>query len=151
MIDPGVLLEALELRVRFRMKTSPEALLYLARSARKGMLRILRDTLRRPIGYVAWAEVNKESLRRMQRVGLGMLAHYEWDEGRLVVIVDAAFAPGRARSLAQPLTAAFARRRVVVLARSHGFSLYARSGDEFLHVRTQRFAKELASGHLPAI
>jgi hemolysin-activating ACP:hemolysin acyltransferase len=144
MIQPEVLLEALELRARFRMETPPESLLYLTRSARKGMLRILRDKLRRPVGYVAWAEVNKESLRRMQRVGLDMLAHYEWDEGHLVVIVDAAFAPGRARCLAQPLMAAFARRRVVVLARSHAFSLYARSGAGFRHAHTQRFARAFA-------
>ncbi|MBP1204560.1 hemolysin-activating ACP:hemolysin acyltransferase [Duganella sp. 1411] len=149
MIEPEVLLAALELRARFCMETSPACLLYLTRSARKGMLRILEDALGRRVGYVAWASVNKESLRRLQRVGLGMPAHYEWDEGRLIVIVDAAFAPGGVRVLAQPLLDAFAHRRVVVLARSHAFSMYARTGDGFRHVATQRFARTASPQVLP--
>jgi hemolysin-activating ACP:hemolysin acyltransferase len=141
MIKPNVLIEALELRARFKMETSPECLLYLTRSASKGMVRILRDPLRRAVGYVAWASVNKESLRRMQRVGLGMLAPYEWDEGRLIVIVDAAFAPGHLRRLAPPLKDAFAHRRVVVLARSNAISHYARDSTGFQHRGTRRFAQ----------
>src|SRR6185437_13400090 len=81
------LIEALELRLLPHRGMSRPQFLNLRNSARAGMLRIFRDQLARPIGYVAWAMIDRASLDRLLRFGRLPAYQYEWNEGGICLII----------------------------------------------------------------
>lgn len=122
------LIQALELRVLPQRGISSPQFLNLQRSARVGMLRIFRDELYRPIGYVAWAMIDRASLDRLLRYGRYPAYQYEWREGGFCLILDVLVAGhGRCEAI----------RRLREFARSQRAVVYAREGEK-VRVRVRR-------------
>jgi hypothetical protein len=84
----ATLVGALDLRVKPGHVVRPLDYWYLRNSARVGALQIFRDQLARPIGYVAWAMINRASLNRIRRSGRYPTYPYEWNEGAFCLILD---------------------------------------------------------------
>lgn len=116
-----LLIQALELRVLPHRGISRPQFSNLQRSARAGMLRIFRDELSRPIGYIAWAMVDRASLDRLLRFGRYPAYQYEWKEGGFCLILDVLVAShGRCEAI----------RRLREFARSQRALVYAREGEK---------------------
>jgi hypothetical protein len=78
-----------ELRAARPALISTETLRHLKMSTLKGKYEIFRDIDAEPCGYVAWADINVETLTRFLRTGLYPKYLYEWDEGHIRFILDA--------------------------------------------------------------
>jgi hemolysin-activating ACP:hemolysin acyltransferase len=77
-----------ELRVSVGASTSAELLRLLTISIKTGKFRVFRCELGKPIGYMAWAEINEESLFRLKFFGKFPKYYYEWNEGDIRLIFD---------------------------------------------------------------
>lgn len=111
------LIAALELRLMPRGGISAMEFLNLQKSARVGMLRIFRDQLTRPIGYIAWAMIDRASLGRLLKYGRYPAYQHEWKEGGVCLILDVLVA-SRGRCEAISSLREFVRgQRAVVYAR----------------------------------
>lgn len=115
----GSPLEALSLRILPDRRLGPVEFVHLLNSARARALKIFRDPLERPIGYVAWAMINRASLDRLLRTRRLPIYPYEWNEGGFCLILDVVIAGhGRCEAL----------RKLRQFARSQRAVVYARSG-----------------------
>ena len=67
---------------------STETLRHLKMSTLKSKYEIYNDINDSPRGYVAWADISFETLTRFLRTGNYPKYLYEWDEGRIRVLLD---------------------------------------------------------------
>lgn len=79
-----------DVRSTIAINTSPMHLYWFKMAAKANTYQILWDEFERPIGYVLWANICKESLFRIQRTGIYPQHHYEWSEGKIKLILDIA-------------------------------------------------------------
>jgi len=42
-----------------------------------------------PIGYIVWANVNRETIQKIYRTGAYPMFPYEWREGKIFLVIDA--------------------------------------------------------------
>jgi hypothetical protein len=121
-----LLIEVLEFRAANRLDLPHRQFLALRNSALAGTLRIFRDALSRPIGYVAWAGVCRETAHRLLR-RLEFAAYpYEWTEGNIRYVVDVVLLPKERRTGLRQLKAVFANSRALLIARREHVRLYTR-------------------------
>jgi hemolysin-activating ACP:hemolysin acyltransferase len=95
--------------------------------------KIYMDTNDLPMGYLAWADVNAETLLRIARAGIFPKYPYEWKEGDIRLFVDGLLSGSRrlshwrslvAESLGDAARVAFVKRGRV--------RYYVKSGTRFL-------------------
>lgn len=67
--------------------------------------KIYLDTNGLPMGYLAWADVNAETLLRIARAGLFPKYLYEWEEGDIRLFVDGLLLGSRGLPLWRSLVA----------------------------------------------
>jgi hemolysin-activating ACP:hemolysin acyltransferase len=121
-----LLVEVLEFRAANRLDLPHRQLLALRNSALAGTLRIFRDALSRPIGYVAWAGICRENAHRLLR-RLEFAAYpYEWTEGNIRYVVDIVLLQKERRSALRQLRAAFSKSRALLVERRDRVRLYTR-------------------------
>jgi len=77
-----------DLRSAVPAHLTSETLRFLKNSVMKEKYNVVRDINDRPIGYIAWASVNIETLQRLNRTGIFPQYFYEWDEGDITLILD---------------------------------------------------------------
>lgn len=127
--DNASFLEALALRVLPGRELKPLEFLHLRNSALAGEIRIFRDSLDRPIGYVSWAMVNRASLDRLLRSGRLPTYPYEWNEGGFCLILDVLIAGyGRCEALRKLRQFARGHRAVVYVSRGRRVRVLLRRG-----------------------
>lgn len=85
------LIDAIGLVASSGHSISPKQFRDLKFSSHFNMIEIFKDHLDRPIGYVAWAMINRESIDYF--IKSGNILHYphEWTEGGIFYIVDVFF------------------------------------------------------------
>lgn len=135
----NTLVELLALRAQYGFITSPACFINLRRSAGRNLTYIFRNELERPIGYIAWANINKESFVRLQKTGIMPTFPYEWDEGRLTLVVDMAFGKGHTKHLRATLSTFLSRKRVVIFLKRKCLSVYSKKEGQFKLVSKKRF------------
>lgn len=143
MADPSIdlLVQVLELRAKLGYATPPDTFTLLQRSAQANAIHFFRNGFGRPIGYVAWANVSPESLRLIRRQGRLPAYGYEWDEGRLTLLVDVAIRNDDAPHLRAHLREALRGKRCLAFHRRDRLSIYLRAATTFtLAHRTPRAA-----------
>lgn len=114
------LVDALECRTSIDATLDSKQLIRLRNSAYTDNLRVFSDQLKRPIGYVAWALIDKASARRLLRTGDLPFYLYEWSEGHICVIVDVALKPNPSREAQRQLRAFVKSRRAVMFVNRRG-------------------------------
>jgi hemolysin-activating ACP:hemolysin acyltransferase len=120
------LCELLRLRLRFQLGTDAETLYALGNSAWAQTFQILKDPLGRPVGYIAWANLNSESVQRLQQDFRLPKYVYEWNEGKIAVILDVIYNHESRFGLRALIRDLFPRSRLVVLWRRKHLSIYVR-------------------------
>lgn len=141
MMNPGdseraLLVDAMELRASQGGAISSEEWSNLRNSAYSRNCRIFRDALSRPVGYVAWANINKASFSRLMKSGQYPTYPYEWNEGGICLILDVFIAErGRYDALRQ-LRPFLRSRRLIVFRRStRGIRCYRRRAGQLRRFR----------------
>lgn len=72
---------------------SSQTLRWLKNSAKYECNIFLRNSIGQARGYIAWADVSKETARRLRASGIFPQYDYEWREGNILLILDVAFDP----------------------------------------------------------
>lgn len=114
------------LRGELQLDTPHATMQSLRNSAQFGTFEMLCNQLGRNCGYLAWADISKESWRALCERGQFPHYAYEWSEGRLLLLHDVVLAPGMRTVLRRELRRLFARRRAVVFIRRGTMRIYAR-------------------------
>ena len=73
------------------LNSSPEQLMHLRLSAKAGTFKIFWDQHSRPLGYAIWANVCRESVQRLARNGRYPIYGFEWNDGRICLVLDVVF------------------------------------------------------------
>lgn len=77
-----------ELRLSAGLDTNVELLKQLYFSIQTDKFEVLYNNLDKPIGYIAWADINQESLFRLEKASVFPKYFYEWKEGNIRLILD---------------------------------------------------------------
>lgn len=124
-------LRLIKLRADLNLNSSPDNIKSLLRSGEHGLFDIFKNHLERPVGYLTWANINKESFRRLLDFNENLRYAYEWNEGRIVLITDVAFSRNNRQGLRKRLEEALKGRRVVAFRRNGVLSVYTRTNGRF--------------------
>jgi hypothetical protein len=133
------LIELLELRARSGSDISPVVFRNLLRSEERGMTHVFKSDLNRAIGYVAWANISKESLVRLRNDGVMPNLLGEWEEGHVLLLIDIILLRGTVGSLRDTLTYFARNRRVVIYLRRGCLWMFVRRGGAFQLTLRKRF------------
>lgn len=104
-----------------------QTLRWLKNSAITGHCKILCNELGDRMGYIAWAEINRESLDQLYYTGKFPNYVYEWEEGKIRLILEISLEPANRRALIRELRQllrswrvfAYKRRELRVYVRRH--------------------------------
>lgn len=129
----------LAVRGELQLDTPHATLQALRNCAQFGTFEVLHNELGRNNGYVAWADINKESWRVLCQRGQPPSHMFEWNEGRLLLLLDIALARGQRHQLRASLERLFTGRRAVAFLRRGSVHIYARSGGRLRLVARRRF------------
>lgn len=77
-----------DFRSEYPNVTTPEQLRWIKYSVQSGNYYIFRNKLEQPVGYAIWAKVCRETLARLVRTGVYPQYYYEWNEGRIPLLLD---------------------------------------------------------------
>ena len=137
-------LRLIKLRADLNLTSSPDNIKILLRSGENGLFTIFKNQLERPVGYLTWAGINKESFRRLLDFNENLKYPYEWNEGRIALITDVALAKSCRQVLRTHIRESLRNKRLVVFRRSGVVSVYARTHRGFRLV-----LKKVASSGAP--
>lgn len=93
---------------------STQTLRWLKNSAISECNMFLRNSIGQARGYIAWADISKETARRLQSAGTYPQYVYEWREGKILLILDIAFDPSIRAQAVSTLRDLIKSRRLVV-------------------------------------
>ena len=79
-----------DIRSTIAVDTKQMQLIWFKAATNANTYKILWDEFERPIGYIVWANICKESLLRIQRSGCYPLHPCEWSEGKIKLILEVA-------------------------------------------------------------
>ena len=122
-----------ELRSHKDMQMSTQILRWLKFSSLNTTYELLLDDFDRPIGYVAWAKINRESLFRVLEYGLFPQFEHEWKEGHITLILDICHLGRWSQS---------ATNQIIRTIRKHKILCYQRNGYYSLWINGKRKIKK---------
>jgi len=70
------------------LDTSRQLLNLIKSSVQSGHYKLLWDKHQRPLGYIVWAQVCRETYLRLHRRGTYPQYTYEWSEGKITLVLD---------------------------------------------------------------
>lgn len=119
-----LLVDALELLISDGISITPEQFIKLRNSALSHNLTIFRDSLMRAIGYVAYANINKESARKILRKNKSPTYLYEWSEGRICLILDVFMVKNSRHDGVYQLRDFISKKRAFMFSRNNKVKFY---------------------------
>lgn len=126
MSSKNLFFNAIEIRVRRGLSTSPEEMLRLRSSIEHETLEILTDSFKKPIGYLVFAKVCKESSLILLNSGSLPMRNYEWREGFSTLITDIVFCPQRSHEARIELVDFLRKQRSILYLRKNVANLWIR-------------------------
>lgn len=96
---------------------STQTLRWLKNSALTGKAQILCNELGEKKGYIAWADVNRETLDQLFYTGKFPHYVYEWDEGKIRLVLEISIEPASRRAILRQLRRLLRSWRVVAYKR----------------------------------
>lgn len=86
----AILGEIVTIRATIGLVTDAEKIRVLVNSINYDHVAVIKDQFESPAGYISWAKINEESLKRFLNNSLYPEYFYEWNEGDIVMITDIA-------------------------------------------------------------
>lgn len=111
--ENALLVRILRMRAASNLDTSASLLRALAHSARLGNIAIIHDSMERPAGYIAWACLGKETIRRAAAKGELLLYPEDLNEGYFILVIDVVIRRHASRSLKDAIRQIPARSRCI--------------------------------------
>jgi hypothetical protein len=123
MIESTDLLDSFTLVCTSGAVITPARFFQLRNSAHCGELKVLKDALGRPLGYIALAFISKYTARRVLQ-GANLEYPYEWNEGGICMIVDVALVGPSAPEGLRMLKDRIRDERAIIFSRKGRHRLY---------------------------
>jgi hypothetical protein len=108
-------------RIVAKLETSPDLLGRLVQSCENENIFIFKSAMKKPIGYIAWIRVCKETYLMMQKTNRLPSYAYENNEGYLPVIYDVVFLPGWEKYCKEQLAMFIGNNRLIGRIRRNKF------------------------------
>lgn len=119
-----LLIEALELRAINGLNTPPDLFVKLRNSVYANKLIVFKDQLKRPIGYLAFADVNKASALRFLQKEIFPTYPYEWSEGGITLIIDILVQKNSSYDALRQIKNIAFSKRAIIFSRRNKCKLY---------------------------
>ena len=129
------LVEALQFRASLGLATPPDIFFRLLNSSLAEKLVVFKDQIKRPIGYLAWAGVNRESALRFLKSGQYPLYPYEWNDGGIALILDVAIQKRSNFDALNQMTEFIHSKRAIIFCKKSTPKLYFRQKDKLIRKR----------------
>ena len=126
-----------DFRAQCHLTTTPDTLKNIKMSDMAETRTIFWSPLKTPMGYLIWADVNRETILRLYRSGRLPQFDFEWREGKITLILDVVLDPRWKKYCLQSLRGFIASKRIVTYVRKGKLKLLLR--DKGRH-RIQSFA-----------
>ena len=130
-INNQQLIDAISLRVQSDLGLDWQEMRTLQRSSKVSGIKILTDSSGNKLGYVAWANVNKETAVQLLRHNIPPIYHYEWSEGKVCLLTDVLFLPGNRQAAQKSLTTFLVNKRAILFQRKNRVALLIRKMNKF--------------------
>jgi hemolysin-activating ACP:hemolysin acyltransferase len=127
-----ILVDVLDFRMKHDLGLAPAHFNALRNSAYSQKLKIFRDQLGRPIGYIAWANINKASTLRLFNGWILPVYPYEWSEGAICLPLDVMITKSASLEGVQQLKHFLRTQRAIVLSKRNVTRIYFRKDKRFL-------------------
>lgn len=124
--------DALDILISRRFDINPDRIKSLKFSAKKSKLEILLGFGEKPIGFVSWAGVNKDSVVLFLNQKRLPTYFWEYDEGNIAFIQDIAFKDKWAYQ---------ARKKLIEFIKSKKAIFYVRKNKAYLLIRKKNYFK----------
>ena len=112
-----------------------ETLQWIKHSVISDQYKIFMNNVGQPVGYVIWANVIRESLLSIKRVGRYPMWLYEWQEGNITLILDILFMTD-AVSIKNTLIPLLKSKRVIAYRRKNKGKLFIKKHNIFKRVNS---------------
>lgn len=126
-----VFLQFLKLRMVYRHDLPYSTLSVLKFAAQAGNHHFFYNAGGVMKDYIAWANVSKEAIWKLENEQMFPLHDYEWNEGRIILIADILFESMSKFALRRFLNLSFPRCRLIVFFRKKRISMYCRYNGKF--------------------
>lgn len=127
------LVEALELRAINGLSTPPDIFVKLRNCAYANKLIVFKDQLKRPIGYLAFASVNKESALRFLKNGAIPFYPYEWSEGGIFLIIDVVIQKNSCFDAVRQIKSLVFSKRAIIFSKRNRCKFYLKKNGKPTH------------------
>lgn len=126
-----ILVKLLSLRARNSLSTHPDIFLALQKATLRKTVIFLVGRSGRACGYFAYAGLNKESFSRFRDQGALPNNSWEWDEGRLLIVVDCMWRNISFSECRRQLREAIGRARIFAYQRNGVIKIWAKRSTFF--------------------
>ena len=120
------------------LHTTPEQLLHLRASAEANTFEIFWDQHGRPLGYVVWANVCRESAERLNRNGQFPRYTYEWSEGHICLLLDVVINDVDRKLALRQFKAVLSERKIIVFRRRGEVRLYLKKNGRLRRMKGEQ-------------
>lgn len=135
------LVSAISLRIEAGLGVNRQELIGLRYSAENTSINILTNDSGIELGYIAWASVNKETALQLLEYGTFPRYPYEWSEGRICLVVDVLFVPGKIIAAKKSLIEFLVKKRSIIFHRKNRTSLYIKKLQVSNHYKFKKHSK----------
>lgn len=131
---------ALSIRKTHPAPLHPDSLSHFLIGDLKNTIHIIKDKAGQSIGYVLYALISKDSLEMISSELEPPKYSYEWEEGRIVMVVDTCFIAHRSIEAASQLRTFLKSFRLVCYIRNNYFKVLVKKFG--IHRRAERIGKK---------
>jgi hypothetical protein len=143
-VTPLDISTVLDFKARTNKEVSAESLNMLAIASANNGIKTINTSLGECTGYIAFARINKEAVRRMMRTGLPPSFLYEFNEGHIIFVLDLCLNQKKGSDSWRNMRWHFKNTRVFCYFRKGYFVLVAQKNKKVVYMK--KFRQEIKQG-----
>jgi hypothetical protein len=143
-VTPLDISTVLDFKARTNKEVSAESLNMLAIASANNGIKTINTSLGECTGYIAFARINKEAVRRMMRIGLPPSFLYEFNEGHIIFVLYLCLDPTKCIDSRRKMRRHFKRTRVFCYFRKDYFVIVAHKNRKVVYMK--KFRQEIKQG-----
>ncbi|GEM_PF-3386072 len=129
-------LKALNLRLSNTGSINQAEFANIQKSCMQNKIHFIQNELKRDIGYICWADINKESFLNLTKFALPPQFSYEWDEGKILLLLDIYFPKNYpVRKILEALKTKFPKRRLVLFNKKGSVRVYKKWNNRYVRLQ----------------
>jgi len=120
--------------------TTPQTFTCLKIASKANTYKVFHDQFEQPIGYIIWANINKESLARIERSGVYPQYPFEWSEGNITLLIDIVINNVNKKNAKQQLKQFIKAQRILAYTKKNVGKMYFKKQGKLQLAGKKKFA-----------